>query len=412
MKDTELYRHLLGLTAPWTVSRVELGVEGQRVDVWVEHAAGERWRCPSCTRELGTYDHTAERVWRHLDSCQFATFLHARPPRVKCPEHGVHQVRLPWAEERARFTLMFERFAIDVLHATDVTGAMRILRISWDEAWHIMQRAVERGRRAKRCEPPTLLGVDETAVARGHRYITVVCDLERKTVEHISEHRRAESLSAYYRTLSDDERNGIRAIAMDMHEPYMKATREHIPDWHRKIVFDRFHIMQVLTKAVDQVRRDENRELVAAGDRSLVGSKYSWLYSKENLPTEYVDRFDQLRTSNLRTARAWAIKESLRELWRYTKLGWAKKLWDRWHSWATRCQLTPIVRAAQTIARHIGGVFAFFENRITNATTEGINGKIQNIKRSARGYRNLDHFMTAIYFHCGGLDLYPTHTEV
>src|SRR5439155_2808811 len=121
----------------------------QRVDVWTEHAADERWPCPECGGGLPLYDHSEERTWRHLDSCQFMTYLHARPPRVECPAHGVRQVRLPWAEPRSRFTALFERLAIDVLKETDVLGATRILRVSWDEAWHLMERAVKRGLLAK-----------------------------------------------------------------------------------------------------------------------------------------------------------------------------------------------------------------------------------------------------------------------
>src|SRR5713226_4258349 len=173
MRDTELYRQLLGLESPWTVTRVELAVTAQRVDVWAGHADGERWACPECGTTLALYDHAEERAWRHLDSCQFQTYLHARPPRVQCPTHGVKQVRLPWAEARARFTTLFERLAIDVLLETDILGATRILRISWDEAWHIQERAVARGQQAK-----------------GHRYLTLVCDLEQATVEYIADDRK------------------------------------------------------------------------------------------------------------------------------------------------------------------------------------------------------------------------------
>jgi transposase len=412
VQDTELYRHLLGLLAPWSVARVELDVSDQKVDVWVEHAKGTRWSCPTCGRELGLYDHAAERVWRHLDSCQFATQLHASVPRVQCPEHGVHQVKLPWAEERSRFTLLFERFAIGVLLETDLSGAMRILRIGWDAAFHIMERAVARGKLAKKTAAPTLIGVDETSVAKGQRYITVVCDLSRGTVEHLSEHRRAESLSDYYKALSDDELASIKAVSMDMHAPYIKATKDHVPAWHRKIVFDRFHVMQQLTKAVDLVRKAEHRALLENDDRTLVGSKYVWLYSEENLPARYNERFEELRARDLKTSRAWAIKENLRRLWQFRRLAVAKTFWKQWLDWALRSQLPPITRAAQTLQRYVGGIFGFFENRVTNAITERINGTIQRIKRAAHGYRNLNNFMTAIFFHCGGLQLYPpTHTE-
>src|SRR5579872_1398697 len=104
MQDIELYQYLLGLKSPWTVSRVEMNVKDQRVDVWAEHPRGAVWGCPSCSLELTAYDHAEERVWRHLDSCQFQTFLHARIPRVQCPNHGVVQVMVPWAEPKSRFT--------------------------------------------------------------------------------------------------------------------------------------------------------------------------------------------------------------------------------------------------------------------------------------------------------------------
>src|SRR5438876_533441 len=236
MRDVELYRHLLGLEEPWTVRSVELKVGEQRVDVWAGHVEGVRWPCPECGTALALYDHAEERVWRHLDSCQFLTYLHAPPPRVECPTHGVRQVRLPWADARARFTSLFERLAIDVLQETDVRGATRILRISWDEAWHILERAVERGQRAKRPRVTPHLGVDEKAIAKGHQYLTLVCDLDRSTVEFLAEDRKQASLESYFTGLAADQLAGIEAIALDMWEPYVQAIRAHVPDAESKIV--------------------------------------------------------------------------------------------------------------------------------------------------------------------------------
>lgn len=196
MRDTELYRHLLGLAAPWEVSRVELSVEEGRVDVWAEHRKRTRFGCPDCDRELPVYDHSEERAWRHLDSCQFLTYLHACPPRVRCPEHGVRQVRLPWAEPRSRFTVLFERLAIDVLKECDVLGASRLLRLSWDETWHLMDRAVTRGLAAKPLTVSARIGVDEKSAGRGQDYITVVSNLDTGTVEHIADERRQASLDS------------------------------------------------------------------------------------------------------------------------------------------------------------------------------------------------------------------------
>jgi transposase len=407
MRDTELYQQLLGLAAPWTVQRVELSVTDGRVDVWVEHPPACRFGCPECGARLPVRDHAEQRSWRHLDSCQFLTYLHARPPRVDCPEHGVHQARLPWAEPMSRFTTLFERLAIDVLQACDVKSAAGLLRISWDEAWHLMSRAVARGLAAKPPTAPAHLGVDEKAAGAGQDYLTVVSNLDTGTVEYLADERRKASLDAYFTRLSPAQRERIRAVAMDMWEPYITSVREHLPDPDSRIVFDRFHVMRYLTTAVDTVRKREHRALAASGDMRLVGSKYLWLYSAENLPARHGDRFAALRTVDLKTSRAWAIKESLRHLWNYHRRGWGEKHWRRWYFWATHSRLQPVIDAAHTLKRHQAGLLSYFAHRITNAGAESLNSRIQAIRVAARGYRNRNNFKTAIYFHCGGLQLHP-----
>lgn len=410
MRDVELYRHLLGVVEPWTVERVELSVAEQRVDVWVDHREGTRWPCPECGTELATYDHADVRSWRHLDSCQFMTFLHAAPPRVRCGEHGVRQVALPWAEPRSRFTALFERLAIDVLKACDVTSATRILRISWDEAFGIMERAVARGKAAKGLRVPERIGVDEKAAAKGHTYLTLVSDLDAGTVEYVADDRTTASLDGYFEAIPVEQRTGIGAVAMDMWQPYINSVKAHLPNPEDRIVFDRFHIMGYLGKAVDTVRKREHKALRAVGDDTLTKTKYLWLYSAENLPERHHERFEALRDADLKTARAWAIKEDLRWLWDYVRRGWAERHWKRWYFWATHSRLAPVIAAAKTIHRHLQGVLNFFAHRITNAVSEGLNSKIGTIKKRAYGFRNRDHFKTAIYFHCGGLQLYPaTH---
>ena len=408
MRDTELYQHLLGLLSPWSVTRVELTLSQHQVDVWAEHSDSAVWSCPECGKAAPLYDHSQERAWRHLDSCQFKTILHARPPRVTCGEHGVRQVKLPWAEGSGRFTSLFERLAIDVLRETSVLGATTILRISWDEAWGIMLRAVARGKLAKKSSLVEVIGVDEKAVAKGQKYITLVCDLQRATVEFIADNRTTESLDAFYTGLTDDQRRGIKAVAMDMWPAFISSTTNHVPDAKSKIVFDRFHIAKHMGEAVDQVRRDENRELTATGDETLVGTKHLWLWRQENLPERHHDWFARLRAANLRTGRAWALAECLRGLWEYTRKAWAMKWWRSWYFWATHSKLAPVIDVARMINNHLECVMTYFDHRITNAVSEGLNSKIQTIKKMASGYRNKENFKTAIFFHCGGLDLYPT----
>jgi transposase len=407
MEDTGLYQYLLGLKSPWSVSRVGLDVERQRVDVWAEHEENAVWVCPECQKESTLYDHAEERLWRHLDSCQFKTFLHARIPRVKCMEHGVLQVLVPWAEPKSRFTALFERLAIDVLRECDITGVTRILKISWDEAWNIMERAVERGKLRKQDRVVKQIGVDEKAIAKGHNYLTLVSDIDDGTVEHIADDRKQISLEGYYQSLTEEQLEGIEAVAMDMWDPYIAATRAYVPSAESKIVFDRFHIMGYVGKAVNTVRKQEHRERMKEGDETLKGSKYLWLYSKENVPENRRNEFAVLQKLELKVGRAWAIKETLRKLWHYSYPGAANKFWKRWYFWATHSRLKPIIEAAGTIKRHIANVLTYIRHRITNAVSEGLNSKIQTIKKMAYGFQNKEHFKTAIYFHCGGLDMYP-----
>jgi len=408
MRDIEFYVQLLGLSDPWFVDDVDLSVENRRVDITVSHHEGRRWPCPECETELPVFDHAEMRAWRHLDTGGFPTWLHARPPRVKCAVDGVRQVRLPWAEPKSRFTTAFERFAIDVLQETDISGAANILKTSWDEAFGIMERAVARGRARKEHLVPAHIGVDEKAARKGHSYLTLVYDIDGGTVEYIADDRKQTSLDPYFESFSTDERKGIKAVAMDMWEPYINSTREHLEKADDKIVFDRFHIMKHMGEAVDTVRKIEHRELRAEGLDTLTGSKYLWLYAEENLPAKHRSKFQTLKSTNLKTARAWAIKESLRALWHYRRLGWALKFYKQWYFWATHSRLQAVIDVANMIKRHLYGICNYFSTaRITNAAAEGLNSKIQTIKKMAYGFGNREHFKTAIFFHCGGLQLYP-----
>jgi transposase len=412
MKDKELYKQILGITFPWEVEHVELNLESGSVDVYLEHASKTRFKCPKCDVECPVYDHTEERVWRHLDSCQFHTFIHACPPRVKCNDDGIHQITLPFAEPNSRFTMLFERLAIDVLRHCDIDGARAILGISWDEAWHIKEKAVARGLKKRGTVVPELIGVDEKAVAKGHKYITVVSDVESSTVVDVIDDRKHESLDTFFEKLEKDQLDTVMAVSMDMWDPYILSVKTYLNNPEEKIVFDRYHIMKIIGTGVDGVRKQESRMLFKAGDKTLSGSKYLWLYSEENLPEKHKERFNTLKALNLKTSKAWAIKENLRLFWDQPTKTQGLEHFNRWYFWATHSRLEPIIKAAKTLKRHIDGMTTYFDFKITNAHAEGINSRIQAIKVKARGFRNQENFKTAILFHLGGLDLYPTTHRV
>jgi transposase len=408
LQDTKLFETILGITTPWHIGRVELKTEEQRVELWLEHDA-TRWACPECGELLAVFDHAEERGWRHLDTCQFQTHLHAEIPRVQCPTHGVKQVRVPWAEPRSRFTLLMERLIIDlILQCSTVKGACEIARVSWDEAWGVMSRAVARGQARKAARPVSYVGVDEKAFRKGHPYHTVVCDLEQATVEFVAEDRKTESLAAYYTQLTQAQKDAVRAVAMDMWEPYINATRDGLPEGETRIVYDRFHIMREMTTAVDSVRKHEHRDLLrTTGTSPLTGTKYLWLFSDERRPAYHAETFATLQAMNLKVGRAWAIKEALRTLWTYRQQAAVKRFFARWYAWAVRSRLEPVKHVAAMLKRHLEGVLRYVTHPITNGVAEGLNSKIMSIKRKAGRFRNPSNFTTAIYFHCGGLDLYP-----
>ena len=167
--------------------------------------------------------------------------------------------------------------------------------------------------------------------------------------------------------------------------------------------------MTHMGKAVDDVRKREHRALARGGDDDADRVEVPLAVRRRRTCRSSIGSGSpSSRPPRLKTGRAWAIKESLRELWHYTRVGWAERHWKRWYFWATHSRLTPVIETARMIQRHLPNVLTFFAHRITNAVSEGLNSKIQTIKKMAYGFRNREHFKTAIYFHCGGLDLYPT----
>lgn len=411
MQDTELYQHILGLKTPWSVSSVQLDVAAQQVEITAEHPDGTRFRCPECdesSEPLPCYDHAAERQWRHLDSCQFRTILKARPPRVNCPTHGVKQVSLPWTLKGSRFTLLFERFAIDVLLATQtVKGATSILGTKWDQTWGIIERAVARGLLRKEEKALPRIGIDEKAFAKGQSYITLLYDLDNSTVEAISDGNDTNAGVDCLSQLSEQQVNSVEAIAMDMSAAYVNAAKQVIPLAEHKIVHDRFHIMQLATKAVDQVRRAEHKKLKANDDNRLAKTRYVWIKNLSNLSEKQQALFDETYDLQLQTGKAWAYKEMLRDLWTQPDAQTATGYFKDWYRRVIHTKLEPMKKVARTIKERLDNVVSYCKHHITNAVAEGINSKIMAIKRRVGGYRNKQNFKTAVLFYCGGLQLYP-----
>ena len=223
--DSELQKHyalLLGIGSPWEVKDVALKLAEKKVEIELGWQWGSDAKCPECGRACSIHDSAPERTWRHLDTMQFTTLIRARTPRAECPEHGVKTMQVPWAAPQGRFTLLFERFAVDVLLAcASVKQACELLGIGWDAAHEIMRRAVERGLERRQMDQLAHLGMDEKSFKRGHSYITLLTDLDQSRVLEVVEERTCEAADQLWATLTPEQKAAVEAVAVDMWEPFI-----------------------------------------------------------------------------------------------------------------------------------------------------------------------------------------------
>ncbi len=205
----------------------------------------------------------------------------------------------------------------------------RILNIDWHFCQRIQERAVNRGRQRKEHGIPAHIGVDEKSFAKGHKYETIVYDTDKGVVEDVIDHRDQQSLETYYKKFTREQLAAVETVSMDMWDPFIAATRHYVPDAADKIVFDHYHVTRVVTKAVDTVRKQEHQSLMKEGIDLLKGTRYLWLWNDENIPDFRRNEFEELRAKDLKVCRAHAIKENLRNLWRYKSKAWMEKSFDR-----------------------------------------------------------------------------------
>lgn len=408
MLDTtkQHYEQMLGLTDVWTISDIDLDTENLRLSIRINVPRGIKLPCPVCGKLCSKEDHREERAWKHLDTMQFETIIKCRVPRIHCSKHGIKTVDVPWADSYSRFTCLFEKFAIDVLESSkNIKAAAKLLRLSWKQIHSIQKRAVERGLARRREEEIIHIGIDEKSFLKGHSYVSILNDLNKGRVLDVIEGRTEESAETLLNILSEQQKDKVEAIAMDMWAAFMNAAGTVLPE--ADIVHDKYHIAGYLGKAVDAVRKKENRIMVRDGNNTLKGSKYLWLTNPENLSKDAKKEFREFALTELKVGRAWSVKEAFRHFWFYKYKGSAISFFDKWYFWATHSKLKPIIKCAKTLKRHFKGIISYLKHHITNAVSEGINSKIQSVKANARGFRNFQNYRIAILFHCGKLNLYP-----
>jgi len=403
MEVARHYQRLLGLEDPWTVTALVENIAERRIDLQLTHPPATRFACPHCGQECPVHDHAPERRWRHLDALKFRTFLTTRPPRIRCPEHGVVSVSLPWADFSSRWTLDLEFKVIETLQAcSSLQAAAGLLNLSWSTLQAIMASAVARGLDRRSLEGLRFLGLDEKSFLRGQSYISVCNDLEGRRVLEVSPGRMGMEAAEALKVVPQEQRKEIEAVAIDMSAACAKAVKLIFPKAAQ--VIDRFHVSALLNKMVHGVRRAEHARLTAQGDPVLKGTSRMWLWDPENMSPAMRAEFETVAALNLHTSKAWQVKENFAMFWEQADQTRALRFFEQWEKQALKLNYPQVTALVKTLRRYLPGLLAYQLYRITNAISEGFNSKIQALKAAARGFRNVANYRIRILFFCGKLD--------
>jgi transposase len=406
MRNTIPYAEILGIRAPWEITNVEVSHTEQTVHIFIGLNESVRPLCPVCNNPGNRYGMN-RREWRHLDTCQYQTVLVGDIPRVECPEHGVRQIAVPWAADGSRYTVLFETLVIDWLMDAPTSAVATHMRLGWDAVDGIKTRAVTRGLARRETTVPVNVSIDETSHRKGHNYLTIIGDRDTGAVQHVAIDRKEEGVNEYWELIPAVDRAMVQSVTMDFWKAFISSTRKYIPDAEQRICFDRFHVAGYFGDAMDEVRKEEHRKLMKEGDETLKGSRYEWMRNNRKMDNRGRRWFTSLAYSTLKTARAWTMKELASQLWDYQQMGRVTHGWKRLLTWMRKSRLAPMIELAETIHSHLWGILNAIRLHASNGNAEGINSRIQKLKKMACGFRSPERFRIDILFHLGQLNLYP-----
>ena len=265
--------------------------------------------------------------------------------------------------------------------------------------WRVLRHYVAQAVKARRLDDVTTVGVDETASRRGHRYVTLFFDLDKKRLVYATSGKDASTISRFVEHLKGQggTPQQVRRVACDMSGAFIKGVQGQLPN--AEITFDRFHLTKIVNEAVDQVRREE-----VATNAILKKTRFMWLTNPKNLTRAQKRRLFSLSIRNLKTVRAYNIRLAFQEFFDKPNLAAGESFLKQWYWWATHSRLPPMIRAAKTIKNHWEGVLNWFSSRITTGLLEGFNSLIQAAKARARGYRSDENLIAMAYLIAGRLN--------
>jgi transposase len=396
-----LFEEALKLESPWKITKVDLDTEQGKITIWIDFSEGSLFRCSRCGNEATAYD-TKEKVWRHLNFFQYECYLVVRVPRTDCKEDGALQVEVPWARQSTDWTLLFESLAMVLCREMPVNKVSKILGVDDNKLWRMMTHYTDAARQLSDYSGVSAIGADETSKAKGHDYVTLFVDLRESRTLFVAEGKGADTVKGFKADLiaHGGASDNIEEASIDMSPAFIKGLTDNFPT--AEITFDKFHIMKVINKAVDTVRKEESKT-----NEILRGQRYLFLKNRDNLTVAQADTLREIESMprlNLKTVKAYHLRENFQEIYKEpTKEGFEEAL-KKWYFWATHSRIEPMKEAAKTIRAHWAGVLRWNTSKVSNGILEGLNSLIQAAKAKARGYRTFKNLRTIIYMLTGKLD--------
>jgi transposase len=400
MQSERLFEAALGVSSPWYVREAGFDAAAQTLTIRVDFHTGSRFSYPEVPGEHPVHD-TLTKRYRHLNFFQHECFLEVRAPRVKLPDGSVRLIEPPWAGKLSGFTLLFEALVLCLCREMPFAAVARLVGESWHRVATIAERYVELALAQADFSAVRELAIDETSKARGHDYLTVAADAERRAVICVTDTREATAIERVAEELAahGGAPQAIRAVSIDMSPAYIKGVERHLPN--ATLTFDKFHVIAHASHALDLMRRAEQKR-----DPELKGLRWTLLKDRNRLSDARRADLDALlaNLTTKRTARAWQYREDLREILNRKQVNVVRDMLRQWCTNVMRSKVEPMKAVAQMIRNHLEGIVAWARSRMTNGFLEALNGLFQAAKRKARGYRRLSTIRTIIFLIAGKLD--------
>lgn len=400
IKHEQLFSEALQIREPLYVQRVVFDQKQGELHIHIDFHKGAKFSCPECEKPGVCVHDTEDKQWRHLNFFQYKAYIHFRHPRVRCDDHGVHRIKVPWAQRGSGFTLLFEALVMELAGCMPVKDIAKNVGEHDTRIWRIINRYVDAGRAEADYSSLESVGIDETSSKKRHTYVTVFTDMQESRVVHVEVGKDAQTVQSFKQMLQDRDIDPLQItqVCADMSPAFRRGVADAFP--HAEVTFDKFHVIKLINEALDEVRREEQKDQVL-----LKRSRYLWLYNPKKLSTKQAVALQQLTKLNLKTVRAYRIKLALQEVYRAVDKQTAETLLRKWYAWAIRSRLKPVKDVAQTIKTSWNGILNYFDSWLTNGVLESINGVVQAARRRARGYRNVKNFITMIFLLSGKLNL-------